>query len=845
MANYAQVILPLPIYGSFTYQIPPDYSGSLSVGSRVLVPFGRRNLYTGIVERLSDTAGVDYDIKPIAAILDADPIVRYPQLKFWNWIADYYLCTPGEVMKAALPAGLKVESETFITINKDFEETLTDEQLAAAPDTSSCIALTTSKLTEPQAILLQHIDHEGKVKIGDLDTLEGVKNPRRLVKQLLDSGRLVICEKVVDKYVARKITLVSLTCSRSDSEQLHAFFSLVARARKQEQLLLAYLELSGWMNAKSPLAPVEKSVLMAKAEATPAVFTAMVQKGIFKVERKSINRFADCGSSGKEIELPTLSPLQAQARKEIDQCWQQAIARPVLLRGVTGSGKTEIYAHLIADALQAGGQVLFLVPEISLTTQLTSRLRAIFNDKLLVYHSKFSDSERVDIWRRLLTTSEPLLVLGVRSSVFLPFSSLKLIIVDEEHESSYKQYDPAPRYNARDAATVLAQMHGARTLLGSATPSIETYYKALNGKFGLVELLSRYEDVELPAVEVVDMRRARKEKQTKGIYSLRLIEKMHHTLDTDHKQAIVFQNRRGYAPVVVCSQCGWTPKCVNCDVSMVYHRHINEIRCHYCGHSATLPSVCPACGLNSIEVHGYGTERIADDLQALFPSAALSRMDLDTTRNKDSYQEIIEEFSRRRTNILVGTQMVSKGLDFENVSLVGIINADTILNFPDFRSDERAFNMLEQVAGRAGRKGPRGTVLIQTTTPDNEVIDFVRRHDYLGFYAHELEERRTYSYPPFTKVISIYLRHKDQGTAARLAGSYALALRNIFGSRVLGPQRPLVGRISTYYLQSIMLKIEAGASMTKVKELLRGVYVSLAALPGMRSALIHYDVDPV
>lgn len=832
MPRYAQVILPLPIYGTFLYEVPASLRDTLVVGARVLVPFGKRKLYTGIVESFAQQPDRDYEIKEIASLLDAEPIIRFPQLKFWNWIAEYYLCTPGEVMKAALPAALKIESETIIELNKDFEE-LFDPQAVAVEKPAP--------LSESETIVLQHLDHSGKMKIGDLDEIREISNPRKTIKNLIDSGRVVISERLTDKYISRKISCVGLKCDRDDDERLHEIFGLTTRSHKQEQLLIAYLEMSRWMQRRKPLVQVEKKDLLAKAQASPAIFRAMVDKGIFSITTKSINRFA--GIAGSEVKaLPKLSPLQQETADKIRELWKEK--NVVLLHGVTGSGKTEVYSHLIDETLAKGKQALFLVPEISLTTQLTQRLREIFGDRLLVYHSKFSDSERADIWRRLLTSREPMVIVGARSSVFLPFASLGLIIVDEEHEASYKQQEPAPRYNARDCAIVLATMHGAKTVLGSATPSVETFFKANNGLYGLAQLLERYHGVELPDVEVIDMRLKRKKKETNGIFSLDLVARLRHTVG-DGKQAIVFQNRRGFAPIVLCDQCGWTPKCVNCDVSLVYHKRTNELRCHYCGFLTRLPNVCPACGMNSIRTHGYGTERVADGLHDILPEARLVRMDLDTTRNKDSYEEIISEFAKKDTDILIGTQMVSKGLDFENVSTVGIVNADTLLNFPDFRSDERAFNMLEQVAGRAGRKDSKGKVLIQTTDPSNPVIEFVKRHDYTGFFNFELANRKRYAYPPFTRVINIYLRNRDNSAVTRLAVEYTRALREIFGERILGPETPYVGRVSTWYIRTIMLKVEAGASMKKVKQILRDVYVRLAALPGMKSTRLHYDVDPV
>ena len=548
-------------------------------------------------------------------------------------------------------------------------------------------------------------------------------------------------------------------------------------------------------------------------------------------------------SDNIEISLVQLSAGQRKAMDEIRRLFQDKDV--VLLHGLTGSGKTEIYNHLIAAALKDGTQVLYLVPEISLTTQLTDRLRRAFGNRLIVYHSKFTDNERVDIWKRLLTDNEPAVVLGARSSVFLPFARLGLVIVDEEHEASFKQYDPAPRYNARDVATVLASMHGARVLLGSATPSVETFYKASSGKYGLASLYERFEGAELPEVEIVDMKEQRKKKISHGSLSRPLMHEMREAIG-EELQGIVFQNRRGFAPMVTCRTCGWTPKCDNCDVSLVYHKKINLLKCHYCGFTSLMPRVCPACEGIDIETYGYGTERIAEEVQEIFKESRISRMDLDTTRNKDAFQEIIENFSAHRSDILVGTQMVTKGLDFEKVKVVGVINADTLLNFPDFRSDERAFNMLEQVAGRAGRRnGTRGKVIIQTTRPDDPVLKFVKDHDYQGFYHHEIIERKRYSYPPFTKVIGIYLKNKDSVLADRAATAMTMKLREIFGSRVLGPEKPFVSRVALWYIQSIMLKVEAGASMSKVKRLLRECHVAISGLPEMKATMVYYDVDPV
>lgn len=797
----------------------------VQVGFRVLVQFGRKKYYTAIIECIHSSRPEGYDVKPIMAVLDPAPIVRYPQLKFWHWIADYYLCAPGDVFKAAVPTGLKPESETYLSLNPDYEP---DETSPFMPN-------------ERQSVIIRHLQEKKRMRISDIERETGYKNITTVVNRLMETGIVEIDEKVVERYRPRKSTLIRLTFGRSDNRRLHECFGKVTRSRQQEKALIAYLDLSKWMSPTESLRDVGKEKLMEVAEASPAVIKALVDKGIFQIIKKSVNRFSDPGSDSP-LNPAALSPAQAQALRELDEGFRDHSVQ--LLHGVTGSGKTEIYTHLIAKSLAQGNQVLFLVPEISLTTQLSDRLRKVFGKKLIVYHSKFSDSERVDIWRRLLSTNEPLVVLGVRSSVFLPFSHLGLVIVDEEHDPSFKQYDPAPRYNARDAALVLAGMHGAKSVLGSATPSVETYYKTTVGKYGLVTLSERYEGALLPDIEIIDMKEMRRKKEVSGILSSPLRKRIISTL-AEKKQAIMFQNRRGFAPVIVCGQCGWTPKCRDCDVSLVYHKNLSLLRCHYCGYTRMLPALCPACGQNSINIFGYGTERIAEELQKAFPDHRIARMDLDTTRNKNAYQEIIEDFARHETDILVGTQMVSKGLDFKDVLTVGVLNADTLLNFPDFRSNERAYNMLEQVAGRAGRRQEKGSVIIQTVNPGHDILKYVRAHDYQSYYRSEIEDRAKFGYPPFTKVINIYLKNKDAMMCDRGAVIFTKALRSVFGERVLGPEKPFVSRVATYYLQSIMLKIESGASMKKVKDLLRQILASVANEKEIKTSVIYHDVDPV
>ncbi len=822
---YAEVLLPVPIAGAFTYRVPADMEGSIAVGHRVIVPFGRRKSYTGIVTALTPFEPKGYEVKEISMRIDDRPIVRHPQLKHWAWIADYYLCTPGEVYRAAVPAGLKIESETFISPVAGFEEDENDR-------------LSTRELTLLEGLLETG---EKRVRLDVLSKKTGISAVGPVVNSLLARNAVMISENLVERYHARKEIYVRLTAVRGDSDELHAAFDAVKKGGKQETALLTLIELSGFMRQglEEPV-EVTRSALMERAGVTSSVIAAMAKKGIVEVYTRKVSRFSYTGRPVRE--LPELSEYQQTALGEIHRSWLEKDV--TLLHGVTSSGKTELYIHLIDYAMKQGRQALYLVPEIALTTQLTTRLQRVFGDKVLIYHSKFSDNERVEIWNRLLDDSAPNVIIGARSSVFLPFASLGLVIVDEEHESAYKQQDPAPRYNARDAAIVLARMHGAKTLLGSATPGVETYRKACTGRYGLVELTRRYEGGELPEMKIVDMTEARKRGQVKGIFSDELRADVGEALSRG-MQSILFLNRRGYAPVARCKQCGYVPKCDHCDVSLTYHRRIDKLLCHYCGTPYQVPEVCPACKEPGIEVLGYGTERIEEEVDACFPDAVIARMDLDTTRNKDGYEGIIEDFSAGKSQILVGTQMVTKGLDFGKVSVVGVVNADAVLNFPDFRAAERAFNMIEQVAGRAGRRSGDGKVAIQTYSPSHPLFPFLVAHDYKGFYEYELAERQRYNYPPFVRVIYIYVKHKDPVAVGTVASELAARLRELLGTRVSGPEEPTVGRVQTWYIRRIMLKIEINASISKVKTLLNEVRIDMTNRGRLSGASVYCDVDPM
>lgn len=821
MTRYAEVILPLPLYSTFTYRIP-DVMRDVKTGCRVLVPFGRKKYYTAIVVMVHHNEPKGYEVKEILSLLDEAPILRHPQLKFWSWVAEYYLCSQGEVFKAAVPAGLKVESETFVTVNPDYE------------DSDGCV------LGERERIIYDLIAARDKVQLGDIAKATGFKNVEAIVSRMLEKDAVYVAEKVVNNYRPKTESFIALNLEHGDENGLHGCFDKVHRSNKQESLLLAYLDLSRWMQSGEPK-EVRLDDLLKRAGVSQAVLSAVVEKGIFKKYKKEINRFANRFTSLQD--KPVLSDEQQRAYLEIKDSFKDK--NITLLHGVTSSGKTSVYVHLIDDVLKKGRQVLYLVPEIALTTQLTQRLQLIFGEKLIIYHSKFSDNERVDIWKKLLNSNEPCVVIGVRSAVFLPFADLGLVVVDEEHDTSYKQQDPAPRYNGRNAAIVLASMHGAKTLLGSATPAVESYRNAETGRYGLVSLLKRYEDLEMPQVEVVDTKEARKKKEMKGLFSGRLIYLCRHSLDAG-EQVILFQNRRGYAPMVRCKQCAWIPACENCDVSLTYHKHLNVLKCHYCGYTMQLPSVCPACKMPDVEIIGYGTERVEDEVESVFPDDKIARMDLDTTRNKNSYEKLIGDFSSRKMNVLVGTQMVTKGLDFAGVSTVGILNADTMINFPDFRSNERAFDMMEQVSGRAGRKSKQGMVVIQTSDVSHPVIKFVKNHDYIGFYSYELGERERFSYPPFARIINIYLKHRDDSVLTEMSVRYSNMLRQVFKHRVLGPEPPMVARVQNLYIRQIVLKMENEASMPKVKNILRQVYENMLAVDSrMKSVILYYDVDPM
>lgn len=830
MERYVDVILPLPLRGYFTYALPAEWADAVQTGCRVIVPFGRKKYYTGIVYRVHGTKPVEYEVKSVETLLDTVPILLPLQLKFWEWLADYYLCTQGDVYKAALPSGLKLESETVVVYNPDFE--------AETP------------LPEREQRILDLLAVNAEQSVTQLEKESTLKNILPVIKSLLERDAIFVKEELKQTYKPKMEVRVRLAESLHDEGRLQQLFDeLSRRAPKQLDLLMKYLELSGLLKVlgsdalcADALREVSKKELLQRTGASAAIFNGLVDKHIFEVYHQEIGRL-NVRSATPSMGLNTLNAGQQRAYDEILENFRSK--NVCLLHGVTASGKTEIYIHLIEATIRQGRQVLYLLPEIALTTQITERLKRVFGDRLGIYHSKFPDAERVEIWQKQLSAEDYDIILGVRSSVFLPFRRLGLVIVDEEHENTYKQQDPAPRYHARNAAIVLASMYGAKTLLGTATPSLESWYNATAlGKYGLVTLTERYKEIQLPEIIPVDMKELQRKKLVKGPFSPLLLQYVREALE-QKEQVILFQNRRGFAPMIECHTCGWVPKCKNCDVSLTYHKGLNQLTCHYCGYVEPLPTHCPACEETDLRYRGFGTEKIEDEIRQLFPEARVARMDLDTTRTRAAYERIIAAFEQGNTDILIGTQMVSKGLDFEHVSVVGILNADTMLNYPDFRAYERAFQLMAQVAGRAGRKGKRGRVVLQTKSVEHPIIPQVIANDYEEMAAGQLAERQLFRYPPFYRLVYVYLKNRNETLLELMAQVMAGKLRAIFGDRVLGPDKPPVARVQTLFIRKIVLKIEVKASLPRARELLVQVQREMLAEDRFKSLVVYYDVDPM
>lgn len=768
--TYANIILPLPLDGYFTYGVPDALASRVQNGMRVTVPLGKSKTYVGIVaeypvdvpkpaEEVAQQGKKKIVYKNIADVLDDTPILLPQQLRLWKWIADYYMSPIGDVYKAALPSGLKAE--------------------------------------------------------------DGFRPRTELFIRLADKYR--------------------------DEQTLTLLISSMKRAVKQLDVLMTYLRLTGVDNIEhllpeTELREITREELMNESHASIAVIRSLQEKMILVTYEKEVGRLNHNIAPHPE----KIKPLNEAQTEAYNHILVQMMGHPVtLLHGVTSSGKTEIYIHLIQKAINEHKQVLYLLPEIALTVQITERLKAVFGNRLGIYHSKYSDAERVEIWKKQLSSNPYDVILGARSAVFLPFYRLGLVIIDEEHEQSFKQQDPAPRYHARSAAIVLAQMYaGAKTLLGTATPSMESYYNAKQGKYGFVELSRRYKDIQLPSIEVVDMKDLYRRKMVSGPFSPRLLSAVRGALERG-EQVILFQNRRGFAPMIECRQCGWVPKCPNCDISLTYHKSMNYLSCHYCGYTMKVPEVCPCCESKDIRGRGYGTEKIEDEIRSIFPEARIARMDLDTTHTRNAYERLINDFSMGKNNLLIGTQMVTKGLDFGKVSVVGILNADSMLNYPDFRAYEQAFMMMSQVSGRAGRKGKRGEVILQTKTPDLPVIQYVVHNDYPTFFKELLDERREFHYPPFYHLVYVYLKHRDENIVNTAGVELGSRLRDIFGARVLGPDKPAVARVKTLSIRKIVLKLENGIDYPRVRQYLRGALDAMMKDKRYGALQVYYDVDPL
>ncbi len=818
--HFADIILPLAVKGKFTYVVPDEFIEKIHPGSRVVVQFGNRKLYSGIVFSIRQETNSGGSFKPVTELLDQDPLVNETQLKLWKWISEYYMCSIGEVMKAALPSGFCLESETLLKTNPDFKD------------------LRSLDLSSLKVFNL--IESQGTAYLKNLPPKSDDRNTLRIVNDLITRNVIMPVQALEEKYKPKTESFVILSKKFTEPE-LNQILDGLLRAPRQFELLSAYLEFTGYQEGAN-LLPVKKSILLEKSAALTSSLTSLEQKGILYSFRKEVGRLI-VNPTVKEP-LRKLSETQTEAFISINEQFRNKDT--VLLDGVTSSGKTEIYIHLIEQELKKGNQVLYLLPEIAITVQIISRLEKYFGPETGVYHSRFSDAEKVEIWRKVAENNPKAgfrLIVGVRSSLFLPFNKLGLIIVDEEHDGSYKQQDPSPRYNARDSAIILAGFHKAKILLGTATPSIESYHNSVIGKFGLVRLAERFGKVKLPEIVIANTKEAYRKKQMVSHFTPELLRAMEATL-RDNKQIILFQNRRGFSPYIECLACGWIPQCHQCAVKLTYHKGLVKLICHYCGYREELPSKCPKCGSTEIATRGFGTEKIEDEVKILFPEARVGRLDHDTTRNINALNRIISHFENHQIDILVGTQMISKGLDFENLTVIGILNADNMLNFPDFRAWEKSFQLLEQVSGRAGRREEEGLVIIQTSDPQNSIIQLVLRHDYVNMYKSQVLERELFGYPPFTRLIRINLRHRDWGSLNEFAESLGSFLKESFGKRVLGPEAPVITRIHNWHIKTILLKIEKEKSVSAAKELIWKSIDRVEKLKGAGSLKISIDVDP-
>lgn len=819
---FADVIVPLAVKNEFTYRVPFEMNDLIKSGMRVVVPFGKAKLYTAIVTKVHENVPPNYQAKYIEYLLDDYPIVTGNQYNFWKWISSYYMAPIGDVMNAALPSNFKLASETKIAVHPNFDGD-------------------TSKLTDRQFQIVEALEIQEVLDLKEISDIVGIKTIQPIIKELIDLKVVISQEELSYKYVAKTGIFYRFTQEYQQEEKLNELIERFERQKQKEKQFMAIMAILQQTNIEDFAGSFVAKKDLVEREISNSALNSLEKNGIIEAKRLQIDRFQNSNKDLKERKK--LSEFQQTALDEIRTVFQEKDA--CLLHGITGSGKTEIYVELIEEQIKLGKQVLFLLPEIALTTQLIQRLSAYFGDLIGVYHSKFNQNERVEIWNHVLMNHPERfrIILGARSSVFLPYQNLGLVIIDEEHESSFKQYEPSPRYNARDASFVLAKSFGAKVLLGSATPAIETYHNAKTGKFGLVEMNQRFGGIMMPEIFIADIKQETKRKTMHEHYSSMLVNAMQEALE-NKEQIILFQNRRGFTPLWTCEVCAWTPKCKSCDVSLTYHKHSNSLKCHYCGYTTPPMGTCQSCGSNRLKMLGFGTEKIEDDLALIFPKHSIARMDLDSTRSKNAYQTLISDFEDKKIDILIGTQMVTKGLDFDNVSLVGILDADMMLRRPDFRAFERSFQLMTQVAGRAGRRQKRGKVIIQTREPENWIIQKVIEHNYTDFYDNEILERKNFFYPPFYKLIRLTLKAKNENELNVGAKMLAEAMYTVFKERVLGPEFPVIQRINNLFLKQITLKIEREVSPQKVKERLEEIIDIFYSTPSNKSIRIIIDVDP-
>lgn len=805
--------MPIPIEKTFTYAVTSEEASFLKKGIRVAVPFGKSKMYTGLVFNIHEIAPILYEAKEIHQILDEEPLVNDLQLKHWEWIASYYMCSLGDVFRASLPSAFLLESETVIYKNNTFKEE--------------------SILEDDEYLIFEALQRQSQLTIDQVAKILGKKKVMPLVNKLIQKTAINIKEEIYEQYKPKLVKYIRLHTAYNSDTSLNALLQELSRAKKQRDAVLTFFQLSATKK------PIKAKDLELKAAVSSAILKSLVDKNIFEFYEIQTDRINFKGDTNA---LKKLNEFQEIALSEIKKIFKEKDV--TLLHGITSSGKTEVYTKLIQEVLGAGKQVLFLLPEIALTTQIITRLQVYFGEQISVFHSKYSMNERVEVWNNILENkTKARIILGARSSIFLPFSNLGLIVVDEEHETSYKQFEPSPRYNARDAAIVLAKLHKAKILLGSATPSLESYFNAEQKKYGFVCLNRRFGNVQLPKIELIDVKEKQRKKEMKGHFSDRLLKLIQDALDLK-EQVILFQNRRGYSPVVECKTCGVSPQCPNCDVSLTFHKFRHELRCHYCSYQRAMPNSCSACGSNTLDTKGFGTEQIELELKDLFPDFKIGRMDLDTTRGKFGYQKIIGAFEAKEIDILVGTQMLSKGLDFENVSLVGILNADTMLNFPDFRAHERAYQMMVQVSGRSGRSKKQGNVAIQTYNPYHKILQQVSTTNYLEMYKEQLQERWQYKYPPYYRLIKITLKHRDYNKVDTGVNWLFKALYSSFGELVLGPTAPVVSRIRNQYIKNIIIKIPPKQSLANTKSKVIKIRNTFEAVKDFRPIRFLMDVDP-